>query len=48
MVCRLLTDARCDGGMALLVAAGAAIAGEARNAVLARTLTARVVADLAR
>lgn len=43
----VLTDARRNVGTALLVAAGAAVAGETSDAVLARTLTGRVVAGLA-
>lgn len=43
-----LTDARRDVRPALLVALGASVAGGARDSVLARTLSTRLVACLAR
>ena len=42
----VLTDAGGDGGAALLVALGAAVAGDARHAVLTRALTRRLVTRL--
>lgn len=41
------TDARGDGGAALLVAFGTAVAGDARHAVLAGTLASGLIAGLA-
>ena len=43
-----LTDAGCDGGAALLVALGTAVAGEPRHAVLAGALACGLVTRLAR
>lgn len=42
----VLTDTRCDMGSTLLVAAGAPVASEARDAVLAGALAAGLVAGL--
>lgn len=42
----VLTDARSDVGAALLVALGAAVARDASDAVLARTLPRGLVASL--
>lgn len=42
----VLTDARSDVGAALLVALGAAVAGDASDTVLARTLPRGLVASL--
>lgn len=44
----VLTDARSDGRAALLVALGAAVAGDPGHSVLAGTLTRRLVACLPR
>lgn len=41
------TDARGDGGAALLVAFGTSVAGDARHAVLAGTLASGLIAGLA-
>lgn len=44
----VLTDTGSNVGATLLIAAGATVAGQSGDAVLARTLTAGAVADLAR
>lgn len=45
---RVLTDTGSNVGATLLIAAGATVAGQSGDAVLARTLTAGAVADLSR